>query len=59
MSSRIAVFNDGKSSATYQVQINCTKRPVNTFVAGFIGENNTFQWRSDSEISNVINVKLN
>jgi len=50
MSSRIAVFNDGKIQQLSSPD-KLYEEPVNTFVAGFIGENNTFSGEV-SEISN-------
>ena len=57
MSSRIAVFNDGKVQQLSSPD-KLYEEPVNSFVAGFIGENNTFTGEV-SEISNgVCKVKL-
>ena len=41
MSNRIAVFNDGKVQQLSSPD-ELYERPVNSFVAEFIGENNTF-----------------
>ena len=50
MSNRIAVFNDGKVQQLSSPD-KLYEEPVNSFVAEFIGENNTFQGEV-SEISN-------
>ena len=50
MSSRIAVFNDGKVQQLSSPD-ELYERPVNSFVAEFIGENNTFAG-TVSDISN-------
>ena len=52
MSSRIAVFNDGKVQQLSSPD-KLYEQPVNSFVAGFIGENNTFT----GEVSDVSNGK--
>ena len=50
MSNRIAVFNDGKVQQLSSPD-KLYEEPVNSFVAEFIGENNTFGGEV-SEISN-------
>ena len=56
MSNRIAVFNDGKVQQLSSPD-KLYEEPVNSFVAEFIGENNTF----GGEVSDISkeNVKLN
>mgnify|MGYP001326582475 FL=1 len=52
MSNRIAVFNDGKVQQLSSPD-KLYEEPVNSFVAEFIGENNTFQ----GEVSDISNGK--
>ncbi len=52
MSNRIAVFNDGKVQQLSSPD-KLYEEPVNSFVAEFIGENNTFQ----GEVSDISNEK--
>ena len=52
MSNRIAVFNDGKVQQLSSPD-KLYEQPVNSFVAEFIGENNTFQ----GEVSEILNGK--
>ncbi|MDA7576420.1 ABC transporter ATP-binding protein [Candidatus Pelagibacter sp.] len=58
MSNRIAVFNDGKVQQLSSPD-ELYERPVNSFVAGFIGENNTFDGEVIGTSSDKCKVKLN
>ena len=58
MSSRIAVFNDGKVQQLSSPD-ELYERPVNSFVAEFIGENNTFGGTVSDISGDTCKVKLN
>ena len=58
MSNRIAVFNDGKVQQLSSPD-ELYERPVNSFVAEFIGENNTFAGTVSDISGNTCKVKLN
>ena len=58
MSSRIAVFNDGKVQQLSSPD-ELYERPVNSFVAEFIGENNTFRGTVSDISGDTCKVKLN
>ncbi len=57
MSNRIAVFNDGKVQQLSSPD-KLYEEPVNSFVAEFIGENNTFGGEISDISNNVCKVKL-
>ena len=57
MSNRIAVFNDGKVQQLSSPD-ELYERPVNSFVAEFIGENNTFPGTVSDVSGNRCKVKL-
>ena len=57
MSSRIAVFNDGKVQQLSSPD-ELYERPVNSFVAEFIGENNTFSGTVSDIAGGTCKVKL-
>ena len=57
MSNRIAVFNEGKIQQLSNPD-KLYEEPVNSFVAGFIGENNTFQGEVSEISGNKCRVKL-
>ncbi|MDC3097694.1 ABC transporter ATP-binding protein [Candidatus Pelagibacter sp.] len=57
MSNRIAVFNDGKVQQLSSPD-KLYEQPVNSFVAEFIGENNTFGGEVTDISKNVCKVKL-
>ncbi len=57
MSSRIAVFNDGKVQQLSSPD-ELYERPVNSFVAEFIGENNTFGGTVSDIAGDTCKVKL-
>ena len=57
MSNRIAVFNDGKVQQLSSPD-ELYERPVNSFVAKFIGENNTFAGEITEASSDKCKVKL-
>ncbi len=57
MSSRIAVFNDGKVQQLSSPD-ELYERPVNSFVAEFIGENNTFEGTVSDIAGDSCKVKL-
>ena len=57
MSSRIAVFNDGKVQQLSSPD-ELYERPVNSFVAEFIGENNTFRGTVSDIAGDTCKVKL-
>ena len=57
MSNRIAVFNDGKVQQLSSPD-KLYEEPVNSFVAEFIGENNTFAGTIDDISGNKCKVKL-
>ena len=57
MSNRIAVFNDGKVQQLSSPD-KLYEEPVNSFVAEFIGENNTFAGEVTDISKNVCKVKL-
>ena len=58
MSNRIAVFNDGKVQQLSSPD-ELYERPVNSFVAEFIGENNTFAGEVSDVSGDKCKVKLN
>ena len=58
MSNRIAVFNDGKVQQLSSPD-QLYEKPVNSFVAEFIGENNTFVGEVSEISKNVCKVKVN
>ena len=58
MSNRIAVFNDGKVQQLSSPD-QLYERPVNSFVAEFIGENNTFAGEISDISSDKCKVKVN
>ena len=58
MSNRIAVFNDGKVQQLSSPD-DLYERPVNSFVAEFIGENNTFAGEVSDVSEDKCKVKLN
>jgi putative spermidine/putrescine transport system ATP-binding protein len=58
MSNRIAVFNDGKVQQLSSPD-ELYERPVNSFVAEFIGENNTFAGEVSDISGDKCKVKLN
>jgi putative spermidine/putrescine transport system ATP-binding protein len=58
MSNRIAVFNDGKVQQLSSPD-ELYERPVNSFVAEFIGENNTFAGTVSEISGQTCKVKLN
>ena len=58
MSNRIAVFNDGKVQQLSSPD-ELYERPVNSFVAEFIGENNTFAGEVTDVSGDKCKVKLN
>ena len=58
MSNRIAVFNDGKVQQLSSPD-ELYERPVNSFVAEFIGENNTFVGEVSDVSGDKCKVKLN
>ena len=58
MSNRIAVFNDGKVQQLSSPD-ELYERPVNSFVAEFIGENNTFVGTVSDVSGNTCKIKLN
>tara|TARA_Y100000590_G_scaffold396676_1_gene477573 strand:- start:52 stop:1140 length:1089 start_codon:yes stop_codon:yes gene_type:complete len=58
MSNRIAVFNDGKVQQLSSPD-ELYEKPVNSFVAEFIGENNTFSGTVTEISSDKCKVKLN
>ena len=58
MSSRIAVFNDGKVQQLSSPD-KLYEEPVNSFVAEFIGENNTFNGTVSDIAGDTCKVKLN
>ena len=57
MSNRIAVFNDGKVQQLSSPD-KLYEEPVNSFVAEFIGENNTFQGEVTDISNNKCKIKL-
>ena len=57
MSNRIAVFNDGKVQQLSSPD-ELYERPVNSFVAEFIGENNTFAGEVTDILKDKCKVKL-
>ena len=57
MSNRIAVFNDGKVQQLSSPD-KLYEEPVNSFVAEFIGENNTFQGEVADISNNKCKIKL-
>ena len=58
MSNRIAVFNDGKVQQLSSPD-DLYEKPVNSFVAEFIGENNTFNGTVSDISGSTCKVKLN
>ena len=58
MSNRIAVFNDGKVQQLSSPD-ELYEKPVNSFVAEFIGENNTFEGEVSDVSGDKCKVKLN
>jgi len=58
MSNRIAVFNDGKVQQLSSPD-KLYEEPVNSFVAEFIGENNTFEGEITEVLDSKCKVKLN
>ena len=57
MSNRIAVFNDGKVQQLSSPD-KLYEEPVNSFVAEFIGENNTFQGEVEDISNDICKIKL-
>ena len=58
MSNRIAVFNDGRVQQLSSPD-QLYEKPVNSFVAEFIGENNTFAGEITEISKNMCKVKVN